>query len=250
MMGNGNETRKGAESQAGVSLLPSYQQENLSYMRLLKALSGYRDDLALEARWWHRAINVLIALILLAVFATVLMVSRVKPRVGTDEMLVVENLSAFIEKNPTAKDALGPFERLGETAKLNDDGTLSQLWLSPFEIFCSGDLRQSGEELAKFLRSADPENHLRATPESAMKWLENAGGPGAGNCVELNAANYPPLEKIVAAQPAAAAVAKRWAWAVAIAAGVTLTLAMLVFNAYHRVLLYVVFGRRKSNWAS
>ena len=105
-----------------------------------RILFGYRDDLDLSSKWWHRLIKVLFVVISVMVAVTLLSLLYVDPAINRRNVVIVETLDSFNKKHPELASTIPAFERTGHLVKVAADGELTPYYMFSSDFFCSGNM--------------------------------------------------------------------------------------------------------------
>lgn len=145
--------------------------------RIARWLVGYRDDLDLPSKWWHRLAKVvfflLVAAITLAWGGFVFNDTyHAETQVGwpAGQVSVTTDLESFTVQHPEMANAVSAF-RLIESVGVRDvsgvkgrDGRIKRMTLSESDAFCNSKLSEHRADLAKFLGAAG------MSPTEASYW--------------------------------------------------------------------------------
>jgi len=202
-------------------------------LKLLRLLVGRRDDLDLGRYWWHRLLVVLFALSTAAVGLFVVAVARLDPPLQRENITVIARLGEYINSHPDLPNVVPSFEALGQIARELPSGELRPEYALSVRYFCSAHLKDHPEEVAAFLRPAQPGGVMDAA--GATAWLEQH----PGTCITSDASEG----RIIAYGFTPAAIARSYALALAWSVGITALCVLIVLNLYNRAFLYVIFGR-------
>ena len=189
--------------------------------QLLRLLIGYRDDLDLSARWWHRLAQVSWALVALGIFLFGTLASHESEMVmpKAHNVRIVARLHEFVLENKEAKQLPAKFAELnGKPGIVRGERILRiyPTWEGECRtlaiVAIDGKPVTDKEELA-FCDGFDP---------SAMR-------------------------DVIRYQPSLAGTIRVWVRSGLVGLAWTTGLSMLVMNVYFRGLVYVICGPRRKN---
>lgn len=213
--------------------------------RVLAALTGWRFDLELGNRWWHRLLVVGLWLTSASVAAVAWLLSYAPPERIAGNVNVFADLKTFSMKNPEMPNTVPAFLALGDVAVREPDGRLRPFWLDPDRVMCAADLRQHPEAVAAHFRANEP-GTAEMEIGQAVEWLERQGGTDReGRCL-ARASDLPATVKtadVVAYSFTSGAVARSVAVAAAVSVGAVSFWCLVALNFYFRAILFVAFGR-------
>lgn len=87
-----------------------------------RLLVGYRDDLDLSARWWHRLSKVFFVLSSAVLFISVVFGAQQDGPTNQQTVVIIDNLSDYTNKHPELAETISSFQSLGRVGQLNPTG--------------------------------------------------------------------------------------------------------------------------------
>ena len=218
--------------------------------KLFRVVVGYRDDLNLPGRWWHRLLRVVTVLIALVIAAPSYFITEESLRSGRVRYENVK-FNAFMKDSIAQKDQvieLADMVAAGDTASCGQGGQVHTLYdfqefvkntfcvaLDNREVVISTVRRKHPDEYRDL---TDDQVYLKVTegepPKGQYACYEGPGLPCSLDRIALTNRVQDPL------------VSADYAMLLAATIGWPL-LALTVFAAlYHRVVLWVAFGSRRT----
>jgi len=225
--------------------------------RAVRLLVGYRDDLELESKWWHRLLKVTFALLVVvcATFATLRVTSGLEPAPSTANAVVLTSLERVreaVERQNAAADVASAFlAEPGAVGMLQDDGAISK-WPAVSAvagIVCTKTEQPVGEFLFREDRSyagvhVIPDKARGRAGHCGLGVLEYQGIPFMVLSTRFTVPELQVLsaERIVKWRYSA----RRYLKPGLVAASILLSMAIVVVNLYFRGLVYVLCGPRRN----
>jgi len=232
-------------------------------LRVVRVLLGYRDDLNLQSRWWHRLLAVLFALGSLAVGALTVIVVNGNWTTGAavGDIRIVDNLRAFTKKaDPKIVNTVPEFLRLpGRLGGIKNGRVEELVTFSVATSVCSADLFSNATEVSTTLNSQLPNEPVTASEFAAFLKSElNSlkSGEEKRYCMLSNDVGFS-SDNVVKFEMQPWGKGKRWAGIASSAVVFDALLALVVLNLYYRGLVYIICGPRQQTaetaqraWAS
>jgi hypothetical protein len=209
---------------------------------LARILVGYRDDLDLASRWWHRLLKVTVILLLIAAgtLAFGVILNDSPPTIFNTR--IVANLKDFTEKLPprSTTNAIPAFLKItGQLGIVRYDNTIEPM-LETELVKGECSRRVEIPTKASQLISLDPNARLEVISSSIPN--EPGGDPLKSYC------SIPPkyAGNVVATQIV------KWRYLPSVlstaffqAVVLTALLMVIMLNLYYRGVVYVIFGKRR-----
>jgi hypothetical protein len=222
--------------------------------RLRRILVGYRDDLELSSRWWHRLLKVLFVIsAVVCVFGGIILAAAIEPVKTIVPNVTYTDLDSYIKH--ASKDVanlipgfLALEGSLGRLDAQND--RIDFLFTSDLtnNRFCNRDAYRHIDALLTFVNK-DAEAGKAQTIEGLKTELTQRGIiEGEGMCLILAAGKDLPDDKYIISykirRSAQLSAFSKW-----LSIGVLATALwwLLMSNLYYRGFVYIVCGRRKTN---
>jgi hypothetical protein len=237
---------------------------------LTRFVVGYRDDLDLPSRWWHRAFVVLFSLSVVFTALVVWVINKDNdPPFKTENLVVIDNLSRYPLENKAIDNNTRLFSEIGMTAIRLSSGELT-----PYSLTAECDARmpdciiitpiapssasssQAGPILPMtaadyaLVHTLSPADEIGAPPpQSSSSSSSPSSRTRAGRHTDTPSAytDIPLLEPadIVATKFTDASRARITLKAIVPAIWVTFVIAVAVLNMYYRAFIFIVFGKRQ-----
>jgi hypothetical protein len=210
-------------------------------------LFGFREDIDLDQRWWHRLAKVAGTLSLIAVFLWFVSIDADLPQ-GPGNIRIVESLRDYTIAHPEDGDAVAGFAKKYGTksGKRESDGSVSYLFFET-DMYCAAKPYEHLGSLREYLR---PEDNTRPTDEDALAVLTRLDvkreDPDGYTCLLIdNRKDMPGPGDIVGWEHTLRANvignAEKYGIMFLIDAG----LVFVVLNLYYRGFVFIVCGPRK-----
>jgi hypothetical protein len=216
-------------------------------MKLGRWLFGFRDDVDLDQRWWHRLAKVTFVLLCVVVAVLVAIMNDRAPKPTGGNIRIVETLNDYAKGHKNVASLMPGFATgPGIVGTLNDDGSVTQQYALESYVFCSWDLSAHPEEELAFLNEHFASRYPNTTVEEVKKWMTEAGQIPTPACMDPdNVVPGQPASKIVRYGFTTQAQMSRWA-----TTGLTTFLwaalvAFVTMNVYYRGLVFIICGPRK-----
>lgn len=212
-------------------------------MRTWALLVGYREDLQLERRWWHRLFKVIFVLTI-AVFgllAGALAHSLFSPERVVDNTGTLITLEQFLNSSPqdVANVVPGFLALPGTLAERNGDN-LDWLYTGDVEqMFCTPDSKRHRKAAEEWMQSGNSDPW--AGFETGLN-LEQLSGP---TCIAKADLKVPTRTNIVKYQFSMSVLSAQWAKTLVAALISSVGLALTLAALYYRGFIYIVCGPRK-----
>jgi hypothetical protein len=207
---------------------------------------GFRDDLDLSQRWWHRLVKVAY---ILNISVWALWFGFTIPAdlpSGSGNMRIVETLSEYVIANPNDGDPVASFsKKYGyRSGKREADGSVSFAFFET-SLYCAVRPYEHLSALAAYLR---PTGQGRPTEEDALKVLqtlniERSISAEGYTCVEINN-ETPHPKQIVGWEHTLRAQIIGNIQKYGVLLVVISVLSLIAMNLYYRGLVYVICGPR------
>lgn len=222
-------------------------------MRIVRILFGYRDDLNLAGRWWHRLLAVVFVCGMLVV--AILAVSALLNRPYFPNKADITTIAALRQLTKEAPveipNTIPIFLRIdGELGALEEDGRLHPVdeW-ALLKGVCSANLMQHLDVLAEAMSGPRPVS-TEVTQAMAGEFLTKTDSnlkPGEERRYCYYDAEAVPfaLSDILKYRRTWKAYARQYGRVALNTAGILTALAWLLSTLYYRGLVYVVCGGRK-----
>lgn len=209
-------------------------------------LFGFRTDIDLNQRWWHRLLKVVFSLGVIGLYGIVVVAIRQDEPANKDNVDIVEDLQAYNTKHPELRSTLSSFQGLGNVGRVDPSGEISSFYISPYELFCSGNMAASTREFRDFIRTVDSDyNYTEDQAEAFIK--ERKMDDGKPYCLGRTNANFPDQKDIVIYEMNQAATVRSWAKSAGVSTLAMGVLSLLVLNLYYRGMVYIICGPRKKS---
>jgi hypothetical protein len=196
-------------------------------------LFGYRDDLGLAFKRWHRGFVVLFVLVMALVTALAWALQPPAPPFQTDSLTVITSLENYTREHPGLENAINGFSQLpGLSAKRESTGELSSFFLWEHDWFCNADLPSHWEAVRQWTGS-------QMDPISAQEFLAGV----AAHCLTLRSARRQPHAKDVLRVRYTGVALRTLAIQNTFRTTlISLGMALILLNLYYRGLIYIVCG--------
>ena len=221
-------------------------------MTVGRVLFGFRDDIDLNQRWWHRLAKVAFVLSLIAMFLWFLQIEPEYPQ-GPGNIRIIESLAEYTKARPDDGDTVDSFTRKYgyRSGKREPDGSIS-FALFETSLYCAVNPYKHLRDLARYLQptadgiSGDLEA-LRLLKKLGVKESE----PEGYTCIVPNADTVTPSPReIVGWEHTLRAKVIGQAQKYGIMLLVDAVLTVIVLNMYYRGFVYIVAGPRRKPEAS
>lgn len=219
-------------------------------MTARRILYGYRDDLTLADRWWHRALFVLAIVVAIAVGGALSLVSSNGEVAAARTVEIQHTYFDFVKKSTTKDSPIFLISAYAESSYGNTvqcgtprdaDVSVNSFTSGADESFCAKS-EFVYPALAEAVRIYGDKANVTRDGLLSSVWNQNYG------VVCVISSSFPDCDlaslntKTIVDHPISGV-----AWLRVFAWGVWASLVTLLIaaNLYHRILLYVVFGKRR-----
>jgi hypothetical protein len=220
--------------------------------RALRILFGFRPDLGLDQRWWHRLAKVVYVLGLVAFgfWGAGLPVSDYFPADddNVDNIRIVESIADFTKARPEDGDPVDSFFRKyrNTSGKREADGTVTLVFYEG-SMYCAVSPYDHLHTLSQYMR---PKQDRQNTEADALALLRNLNvaerDPAGYSCISFDPKLPPPTEifgweytlraKMIGNAEKYALLGLAWG-----------ILSLVVLNLYYRGFVYIVCGPRRTH---
>jgi hypothetical protein len=213
--------------------------------RVLRVVVGYRDDLNLPSRWWHRLFFVLTALSLASIFILSVSVLHQRPTAVRSNVIILADLQSYTSAHPTERNTFVSFAALtGFDGVIKDaDDTIEDRWFVLYEnnVLCNADFRNIVPEMTAWFKTHTFDGG-NVTEDSVRKAL---GDKDTGFCLFDKPTDWPAMSQIIKYRFPKRLLLKAWAQAVLYATALAFGTYVFLGNLYYRGLIYIIFGKRQ-----
>ncbi|MEQ1869138.1 MAG: hypothetical protein ABL961_03845 [Vicinamibacterales bacterium] len=222
-------------------------------MKLLRLLTGVRDDLDLQSHWWHRLLKVCSLLFVVVLGGgAILILQSDRPQLDINDVEIVANLRDFTKKaSPDIVNTIPSFLALpGELGGVKKDGHVDLVseWFLSNESFCSADLSKQAAAYAEKLNAREYDRTKHFTAEKIVEIVNSERrklkpGEEIRYCGISEVVGFA-SDAIVKYKPKLPIVARRWtgiAWRTML---LLLVSSLVAMNLYFRGFVYVLCGPR------
>ena len=151
---------------------------------IIPGISGYREDLRLEEKWWHRLAQVVYTVVAALVVAVVAFIvwKSATPAANLDNATVIASLADVVErsKNPQANAAAILAGMSGSLGLIGANREIS--YLSDYALrqsFCTSNAHLAVNQVAAFLNERD---YTSVNTASNVRWSIPDGKPPIQLC--------------------------------------------------------------------
>lgn len=218
---------------------------------VLRLVLGFRPDLSLLEKWWHRLAKVALVLLLVAVGAVTAPItySAFEPELVLANIEILTTQRAFMDAADKREFNVTP-QFLASPGSLGARRGDRVEWLYSGDVSkrtCTPDVYAHMTEVVDLLNST-PSSLPYQTVDSATELLGDAGvDVGESACLTPEDVTLPDPDNILKYRFKTATTAVRIAKATGITSAIMLALWVLVANLYYRGLVYVICGSRKKS---
>lgn len=213
--------------------------------QLARILVGYRDDLDLTSRWWHRLVKVLFGLFTVPLFVALAFVIRQDEPTNRNNIVIIDNLKDYVERHPEMESSLPSFQALGRVGRVGQEGEVSAYYISPYRLFCSGNMKENVRGVRDFLRMAEGDYAL--SDDDSINVMKGAGvDSGQPQCIGKNDVDNPKREDTIVYRMSTPAIIASGVKAAAFSGAVLAVWLFVFLNFYYRGLVYIVCGPRQA----
>lgn len=209
-------------------------------MRLARIMFGYRDDLDLATRWWHRLLKVTSVLGALCLTGFVFLVLRSPVPITAADVTVLANVRDYTKAHPELITTVPAFEALGRVARRTKEQRIIPYFIPYDSLYCNADLESHADEVANFMTRT---SGTTFSTEGARAFLRSDGTKGV--CVGKGGPDDPDLGDVLAVKATVSATVRTAAILFVEVFGGVLILSGIVVNLYYRGLVYIICGPRK-----
>lgn len=217
-----------------------------------RLLFGFRIDIDLNQRWWHRFAKVayVLAVVAFGLWGTSLPVSFPDDDDNVANIRIVETLADYTKAHPSDEDPVESFagEYRYRSGKREGNGKVSLLFYEA-EMYCAVSPYDHLNVLRQYIRPRDVGNR-NPTEHDALALLVRLNvvekDPSGYSCISFGDTMPPPTE-IVGWEYTLRAKLIGYAQLYAILALVGAVLSLIVLNLYYRGLVYIVCGPRRAS---
>ena len=203
--------------------------ESALQMRLLRILIGYRDDLDLSAKWWHRLASVVFVLAFIAVIGIATFIAHDdkarRPRVSNVEILATINDVMLKDDKASRESYISDFQALAGEEGLQKGSGIEPIYFYSVKCF-----------IAKLVKNADGTEVQPPKPEPFCFDESNSSSPAT---IET--------KDILKYRLTALGETRIWFDAVWTGFLWALALSIPLLTVYYRGLVYIVCGPRKKS---
>lgn len=222
-------------------------------MRFVRTITGYREDLDLGAKWWHRLLSVIyvVTYVAAAAIATWLTADRAVPMLDTNSVVIRGSLESLFDENPEPGVNLAQrlFDMPGEVGILRDDGSIG--YVNGYYVqnsFCTANSLKAADAIAKHLNRVN--DTTRYTADLVISETLKDVKEDAGHCwlrkEVLAQLGDEPTAALVSYEISPTAKPRAVARAMISVLAVLVATHLLLLTMYYRGLVYVVCSPRRS----
>lgn len=212
--------------------------------KLMRIAVGYRDDLQLSSRWWHRLFVVAMTLESLAGFLVAFLLFR-QPAPIRSNIVILANLRDYNRSHPDELNTFESFGRLdGKDGILWDDKpeiTHKYFPLFTRDVYCNANFQRHIPALTKWLREHSSNKDIS---EDTVKTL--VGDKEPDFCAMDSPNDWPNTTNIVKYDFTFRALLVTALKAFSIGLVFVAASNFLLANLYYRGVIYIVFGKRST----
>lgn len=222
--------------------------------RAARILVGYRDDLNLSTRWWHRLLVVLgvLGLLVFGGFTGLLFRSdRYEPQVS--DVRIIDNLRTFTKRaKRDVPNTIPDFLALpGELGGIKDGRKVIYVgWYSLEKSVCSADLSANVVKVTELINShGGKTTKVSELTDFLAKEEEQRKPTDEKRYCILNSDIGVMSDEIIKYELTTRAELKGWMRVVLLTTATVLGVMFVTANVYYRGLVYVICGPRKKREA-
>jgi hypothetical protein len=211
-------------------------------MKLAQSLFGFRNDLQLDTRWWHRLAKVSFILgMLVLLVLTISVAATRRPILERKNIVPGENLMDFTLRQPPEVNAVDVFDQQ-PVVFLIGDNDLEWTWDIGRNIVCSSNTEH-------YLKALEPLTLEDMQVKEVMQndrytVLELDATRPTATCLVRQGYKYKNVFKLVHYEVRSSAYIWIWVENVFGILLVVSSIALLALNLYYRGLLYIIYGKQ------
>ena len=228
--------------------------EAMNMRTLCRWLFGYRDDVDLFSRWWHRGFVILFVLVMVLMTFLAWALQPYAPSFQSSNLVIITNLEDYTYAHPEMENAVKGFVSAAEmTAKrtplLPDplgirehNGEMSSYFISEYQWFCNADFPSHVEGFRRWARLSSGSEVDTAT---ATHLLSEIVTPQA--CLTLTSlGDHPSAKDVLRVKYTDRALRQMRDENTFRTVLISLGIALILLNVYYRAFIYIIFGKRRN----